>query len=116
MHFAFVAALPPSARNNEAFETAQGSFFSGPEAEEAILAQEFAKELSPQPASLLGKEIVVRYAERQPLAGGDSAAAAGTEGADGPDDPFGFTVVRRDQKLRIVGIVEREPYGGVRVV
>ncbi len=116
MHFAFVAALPPSARENEAFETLQGSFFSGPVAEEAILAQEFAKELSPQPASLLGKEIVVRYAERQPLAGGDGAAAAGAQSANDDDDPFGFTVVRRDQKLRIVGIVEREPFGGVRAV
>lgn len=116
MHFAFVAALPPSARDNEAFETLQGSFFSGPVAEEAILAQEFAKELSPQPASLIGKDIVVRYAERQPLAGGDGAAAAGTEDAEDADDPFGFTVVRRDRTLRIVGIVEREPFGGVRAV
>ena len=116
VHFAFVAALPPSAPSNEAFETAQGSFFSGPEAAEAILAQDFAKELNPQPASLLGKEIVVRYAERQALAGGDGAAAAGAEDADDAEDPFGFTVVRRDQKLRIVGIVEREPYGGVRAV
>ncbi len=115
MHFAFVAALPPSAHTNEAFETVQGSFFSGPEVEEAILAQEFAKELNPVPASLLGKEIVVRYAERQPLAGGDGVAA-GNEDAEDTDDPFGFTVVRRDQKLRIVGIVEREPYGGVRAV
>ena len=117
MHFAFVAALPPSARDNEAFETLQGSFFSSPTAEEAILAQEFAKELNPQqPASLLGKEIVVRYAERQPLAGGDGAAAADSQSNDDSGDPFGFTVVRRDRKLRIVGIVEREPFGGVRAV
>jgi len=117
MHFAFVAALPPSARENEAFETLQGSFFSGPVAEEAILALEFAKELNPQPASLIGKDIVVRYAERQPLAGGDGAPAAPDEKApDDPDDGFGFTVVRRDRSLRIVGIVEREPFGGVRAV
>ncbi len=116
MRFAFVAALPPSARQNEAFETLQGSFFSGPVAEEAILALEFAKELDPQPASLIGKDIVVRYAERQPLAGGDGAAATTTENADDAEDPFGFTVVRRDRTLRIVGIVEREPFGGVRAV
>ncbi len=117
IHFAFVAALPPSARENEAFETLQGSFFSGPVAEEAILALEFAKELNPQPASLIGKEIVVRYAERQPLAGGDGATqAADSKEADDEDDPFGFTVVRRDRTLRIVGIVEREPFGGVRTV
>ncbi len=116
MHFAFVAALPPSARENEAFETLQGSYFSGPVAEEAILALEFAKELSPQPASLIGKDIVVRYAERQPLAGGDGAAAEDAKTEDDADDPFGFTVVRRDRKLRIVGVVEREPFGGVRAV
>lgn len=116
MHFAFVAALPPSARENEAFETLQGSYFSGPVAEEAILALEFAKELNPQPASLIGKDIVVRYAERQPLAGGDGAAAEDSKSGDDADDPFGFTVVRRDRTLRIVGIVEREPFGGVRAV
>lgn len=112
MNFAFVAALPPSARLNEAFEDMRGSFFSSPTAQEAILATEFAKELTPDPDSLIGKEVVVRYAERQPLAGG--GASAGSD--DDIGDSFGFSVVRREQPLKIVGLIEREPYSGLRTV
>jgi len=107
-NFAFVAALPPSAREIEAFEEMKGKFFSSEKAEEAVLSDEFAKELSKKPEALLGQELVVRYAERQPLAGGN--------GAEEGEDPAGFSVVRREQKLRIVGIIEREPYGGLRTV
>ena len=98
--FANVAGLPPSAAQNEAFEDAQGRFFSGPQAEEAILLADFAKELNPQVASLLGQEIVINYAERQPLS---NAAEAG-----------GFSLLRRERQLRVVGIVDREPYSGLR--
>jgi putative ABC transport system permease protein len=96
-----VAGLPPSARQNETFENMQGRFFAGPAADEAILLADFAKELSPDPAKLLGHEIELRYAERQPLPAGGAA-------------PDSFSVVRNTHRLRVVGIVEREPYGGFR--
>ncbi|HXE90006.1 MAG TPA: ABC transporter permease [Terriglobales bacterium] len=112
MNFAFVAALPPSARYNEAFEDMRGQFFSSPTAQEAILATEFARELTPDPDSLLGKEVIVRYAERQPLAGGGAASS----GDDDAGESFGFSVVRREQPLKIVGLIEREPYSGLRTV
>src|SRR5271155_4610305 len=60
-----VAGIPESARGNGAFDGIDGSFFSGGTADEAILQIEFAKELSEQPSSLIGKELVLRYAERQ---------------------------------------------------
>src|SRR2546429_3760318 len=34
-------------------------------ADETILQAEFAKELNPQTASLIGKDLILRYAERQ---------------------------------------------------
>ena len=62
-----VAGIPASARGNGSFDGIQGNFFSGPNADEAILQIEFAKDLSTQPSSLIGKDLVVRYAEREAL-------------------------------------------------
>jgi len=104
-HFALVTGLPPSARSRDAFEGMQGSFFSAPDSAEAILQIEFAKELGGAPAALLGQELVVRYAERQPL----SADAAKSADDPGMDTGLGFKVLPREKKLRIVGIVESQP-------
>lgn len=106
--FTTVAGLPLSAKQNEAFDEMQGSFFSSATAEEAILQLDFAKRVSPAPKDLLGKELVLRYAQRQALNGSDADAAAQ------PGEDVGFSVVRREKKLKIVGIVENEPFGGMR--
>jgi putative ABC transport system permease protein len=106
-----VAGIPASARGNGAFEGVQGSFFSGPSAEEAILQIEFAKEMSDQPSTLIGKELAVRYMERQPLgsqSGTSDPANAQSNGSAGE----GFSIVPREKKLRIVGIIETEPAAG----
>jgi len=63
-----VAGVPDSARGNGSYDGIQGSFFSGPNADEAILQIEFAKDLSEQTPTLIGKDLVVRYAEREALA------------------------------------------------
>lgn len=113
-----VAGVPESGRLSGAYDGMTGSFFSGPSADEAILQIEFARQLSPQPNTLLGKDLVLRYAERQALQAESEAAttapapsAAGDAGLSS-----GFSVVPREEKLRIVGIVETEPasgFGGV---
>jgi putative ABC transport system permease protein len=117
-----VAGIPFSARGNGAFDGVQGAFFSGSNADEAILQIEFAKDLSDQPPALIGKELVVRYMERQALparngstdpasAGGTAQSGAGaTNSADALGD--GFSIVPREKILRIVGIVETEPASG----
>ena len=104
-----IAGIPASARGNGAFEGVQGSFFSGPSAEEAILQMEFAKEMSDQPSTLIGKELVVRYMERQPL-GSPSTDPANAQSNSRRGE--GFSIVPREKKLRIVGIVETEPAAG----
>lgn len=103
-----VAGMPDSSRNSGAFDGMQGNFFSSANADEAILQIEFAKDLSTDPQSLIGQFLTLRYAERQaiPAAGGDTSADAGS----------GFSVVPKELRLKIVGVVETEPaagYGGI---
>ncbi len=122
-HFGFVTGLPMSARENEAFDTLKGKFFSSDNADEAILLMDFAKELDPKnPTKLVGQDISLRYGERQALSqdSSDRPQALGSSdnagsSADRGDD-FGFSVVRKQQNLRVVGIIEQEPYGGMRTV
>ncbi|MGB7847959.1 MAG: ABC transporter permease [Candidatus Acidiferrum sp.] len=105
-----VGGMPDSSRNSGAFDGMQGNFFSSPAANEAILQIEFAKDLSDKPPSLIGQELTLRYAERQAI------PAAGSDASSGATEPSGgFSVVPKELRLKIVGIVETEPaagYGG----
>ncbi len=112
------AGIPLSAQADGAFDGMKGTFFTGPNASEAILQVELAKDLSKQPDSLLGKDLVLRYAERQtipaePAATGKGAKAAATDsGVDSAGLSAGFSMVSREVRLRIIGIVETEPAAG----
>jgi putative ABC transport system permease protein len=123
-HYGFVTGLPMSARENEAFDNLQGKFFSRSDAEEVILLNDFAKELAPQnPKALIGQEVTLRYGEHQPLAADSETSGRpqlSGEQSDGSNpkggDSYGFSVVRKTQQLKVVGIVDEEPYGGMRTV
>ncbi len=108
-----VAGMPDSSRNSGSFDGMQGRYFSSITADEAILQIEFAKELSDQPASLLGQDLILRYAERQAL---PSSTTSNDGSAAQPDSSGGgFSVVPKELRLKIVGVVETEPaagYGG----
>ncbi|HXP70333.1 MAG TPA: FtsX-like permease family protein [Candidatus Dormibacteraeota bacterium] len=107
-----VAGIPDSARGNGAFDGINGNFFSGGNADEAILQSEFAKDLSDKPSSLIGKDLVLRYAERQAL-GTQAAGTSSSSGTENVDNGSGgFSVVPREKNLRIVGIVDTEPAAG----
>jgi len=154
--FTSVSGLSPSAKQNEAFEKMHGKFFSGTDAPEAILHVDFARDLlTPATAggadsesnalpggprrgnapevtdaqldSLVGKEIVLHYGERQAVptpkeegvrqtgsGGSPQKTAAGADSAgDDAGQTISFSVVRREQRLRIAGIIESEPYAGI---
>lgn len=122
-HFSAIAAVPPSGKDNDAFENMKGHFFTGDDAAEAILKEEFAKQLGDgNPEAVIGKEIVLRYAERRPMPAAPAPAAAGGRlpvpnaegGADFTD--WGFSIVPREQTLQVVGVVEQEPLGGMRAL
>ncbi len=129
-HMGFVTGLPMSAKENEAFETLKGKFFSSDNADEVVVLKDFAKELNDKdPNAVLGQEVTLRYGERQALpsdasdnrpamgaqdAAQDAARDSGT--ADSSGDSYGFSVVRKTQKVKVVGIIDEEPYGGMRTV
>jgi putative ABC transport system permease protein len=105
-----VAGMPESSKNSGSFDGMKGHFFSSPAAGEAILQVEFAKELSERPDSLIGQELLLRYAERQALQANGAGSVGNTAGL-----PGGFSVVPKELRLQIIGVVETEPaagYGG----
>jgi ABC-type lipoprotein release transport system permease subunit len=124
-HLTMVAALPTSAKSNDAFETVQGQFFSSDVAPEAILQKAFAEELlgrTPKPgldetnvaelaAPLLGKELIMRYAQREaPPAAPPTPAKDRTAASDSQNlADAAYSVVSREQKLRIVGVADLDP-------
>jgi putative ABC transport system permease protein len=120
-----VVGIPESAREGGSFDGMKGNFFSGASADEAILQIEFAKELSDKPETLIGKDLSIRYAERQALGAaanpedaatdpakknGKGAAPKGTESGDARAG--GFSVIPRETTLRIIGVIETEPAAG----
>ena len=112
------AGIPLSAQADGAFDGMKGSFFTGPNANEAILQLELAKDLSKEPDSLIGKDIVLRYAERQTIpaepatAGKETKPGSADAGSDGDGLSAGFSMISREVKLHIIGIVETEPAAG----
>jgi putative ABC transport system permease protein len=122
-HLTMVSAIPASMKSNDAFEGVRGRFFSSDTAPEVILQKSFAEELlgktpplgAPEPSvdelapPLLGKELTMSYAQRiaapsaaPPLRQGDKADQENLAGAS-------YSVVSREQKLKIVGVVDLDP-------
>ncbi len=120
-HFGFVTGLPMSAKENEAFETLKGKFFSNDDADEVVILKDFAKELNEKdPNALIGQEVTLRYGERQalPADASDRPGMAAQNGGNAEEsgDSYGFSVVRKAQNVKVVGIIDEEPYGGMRTV
>jgi putative ABC transport system permease protein len=117
-----IAGVPESARASDAYDGITGRFFSGPSADEAILQIEFAKELSDKPATLIGKELVLRYAEQQPIPTQSSAGDPPPSGAGRSPLGPGVSFVPREKSLRIVGVIATDPavgfggFGGGRIL
>jgi putative ABC transport system permease protein len=129
-HLTMMAGIPASARSNDAFSGVQGSFFSSESAPEVILQKSFAAELlgkAEKPGQeddipvaelaqpLLGLELIMRYAERIPVASSASEGAAATAGSptgqapsEAPSDAA-YSVVSQEQKLKIVGVSDLDP-------
>jgi putative ABC transport system permease protein len=108
-----VLGVPESSRSASAFDGIMGKYFSSPTAEEAILQQDFAKDLTPQPASLVGKEITLRYAERRTLSSDEIAKEKDIDDQLDAMMSGGISIVTREKKLRIVGVIESDPSAGI---
>jgi putative ABC transport system permease protein len=121
-HLTTISAMPASAKSNDAFEGMQGSYFSSDTAPEAILQKSFAEELqgktpklgAPEPnmadlaGPLLGKELVMRYAQRETAPSSGTASPSPSSAVDGVAGAA-YSVVSREQKLKIVGVADLDP-------
>lgn len=123
-HLTMISALPMSAKSNDAFDGMQGDFFSSDTGAEVILQKSFAEELlgktpplgaaEPNVAELakplLGKELTMRYAQRQ-AAPATQPPLRPNEAASADDGVAGaaYSVVSREQKLKIVAISDLDP-------
>ena len=107
-HLTMIAGLPLSSKNSDGFEGMQGRFFSGDDAHEVILQKMFAAELLGKSAHnpdeinvkeiagpLIGKQLVLRYAER--------------ESGNGGSDSASYSVISRELPLTIVGVADLDP-------
>lgn len=127
-HLTTVAALPESSQSTDAFESIQGHLFSSNAAPEAILQKSFAAELLGRPrnpgtdetnvaelaAPLLGKELIMSYAQREAPQTAAAATAPPTDSkrASAANEDLAassYSVVSRQQKLKIVGVVDLDP-------
>jgi putative ABC transport system permease protein len=108
-----VLGVPESSRATSAFDSITGKYFSSPTAEEAILQADFAKELSPQPASLVGQEITLRYAERRAVSSDEISKEQDIDKQLDEMMSGGISIVSREKKLRIAGIIESDPSAGI---
>jgi putative ABC transport system permease protein len=112
-HATNVLGVPESSRSMSAFSSIIGRYFSSPTADEAILQLDFAKELSPQPASLVGKEIALRYAERRTLSSDEIAKEKDIDAQLDAMMSGGISIVSREKRLRIAGVIESDPSAGI---
>jgi len=108
-HLTMVAGLAFSSRDSDGFEGMQGRFFSSDDAHEVVIQKSFAAELlgkapargedtgtvSELAKPLLGKQIVMRYGERD-----RSGASA---------DASSYSVISRELALTIVGVTDLDP-------
>ena len=108
-----VLGVPESSRATSAFDAITGKYFTSPTAEEAILQADFAKELSPQTATLVGQEITLRYAERRSLSSDEIAKEKDIDAQLDAMMSGGISIVSREKKLRIAGIIESDPSAGI---
>jgi putative ABC transport system permease protein len=119
-HLTMVAGLPFSAKNNDAFDGMQGSFFSSETATEVILQKSFAAQLLGQTSKagvddvsvaelakpLLGKQLTMRYAQRT---ASPTQPAAEEKDALPSNSGTAYSVISREETLTIVGVCDLDP-------
>ncbi len=116
-----VSGMAPSSQSSGTLDGLTGHFFSSSSADEAILQGDMAKRLidpGQAPQSLLGQEIILRFAQRQalPPPSEQPAADAPPNQAVGPDEEaMGFSIVPSEKKFLVVGVTPTTDSGGGQV-
>jgi len=112
-----VSGMAPSSQSSGTLDGLNGHFFSGSDAEEAIIQGDLAKRLvdvGQAPASLLGQQITLRFAQRQALPPPSQQAPMDAPNqAVGPDEEaMGFSIVPSEKKFLVVGVTPTSESGG----
>jgi putative ABC transport system permease protein len=112
-----VSGMAPSSQSSGTLDGLNGHFFSGSDADEAIIQGDLAKRLAEAgqaPDSLLGKEITLRFAQRQALPPPSQQATTDAPNqAVGPDEEaMGFSIVPSEKKFVVVGVTPTSESGG----
>jgi len=112
-----VAGMAASSQSSGTLDGLNGHFFSGPDAQEAIIQGDLAKrlaEVGQAPASLLGQQITLRFAQRQALPPPTQQAPTDAPNqAVGPDEEaMGFSIVPSEKKFLVVGVTPTSDSGG----
>jgi putative ABC transport system permease protein len=112
-----VSGMAPSSQSSGTLDGLNGHFFSSPGAEEAIIQGDLAKRLldaGQAPASLVGQEITLRFAQRQALPPPSQQASTDAPNqAVGPDEEaMGYSIVPSEKKFRVVGVTPASDAGG----
>jgi putative ABC transport system permease protein len=115
-----VSGMAASSQSSGTLDGLNGHFFSGPDAEEAIIQGDLAKrlvEVGQAPASLLGQQITLRFAQRQALPPPTQQAPTDAPNqAVGPDEEaMGFSIVPSEKKFLVVGVTPTSDSGGGQV-
>jgi putative ABC transport system permease protein len=122
-HVTAASSVPFDARGTGQFDNVTGKFFSGPNANEAILHTDLAQQIADQgnfkADDLIGQEVTIRYPERKPVEAPPNQrpqdiVANGEFGQ-------GFTIQSAEVKVKIVGLVGGESagptgFGGSRIM
>jgi putative ABC transport system permease protein len=122
-YLTMMSGLPFSAKNNDAFDGMQGNFFSSDTTPEVILQKSFAAQLlgkTPRAGSeeasvtdlakpLLGKQLIMRYAERTPTPTSTSNAQTSGSAEVNASAGSAYSVVSREVTLKIVGVCDLDP-------
>jgi putative ABC transport system permease protein len=112
-----VAGMAASSQSSGTLDGLSGHFFSGPDAQEAIIQGDLAKrlaEVGQAPSSLLGQQITLRFAQRQALPPPTQQAPTDAPNqAVGPDEEaMGFSIVPSEKKFLVVGVTPTSDSGG----
>src|SRR6202162_777358 len=115
-----VSGMAASSQSSGTLDGMTGHFFSGPDAEDAIIQGDLAKRLADvgdNPAALLGQQITLRFAQRQALPPPTQQAPTDAPNqAVGPDEEaMGFSIVPSEKKFLVVGVTPTSDSGGGQV-
>jgi putative ABC transport system permease protein len=115
-----VAGKAASSQASGNLDGLTGNFFSGNSVAEVIVQGDLAKRLSADgqsPATLLGQEITLRYAQRQALPSpAEQSQATSPNQAVGPDEEaMGYSIVPSQKTFRVVGVLPSTDSGSGQV-